>query len=181
MTRDYTTENITVRLWFMIHRTHDMLKTCEDQVFAEYKLTTEQYLVLMAIMYLREPTRPTDIARWIGRSVNSVSMIVDRMVKAGLLRRVRDRGDRRVVNVSITSKGENALQPATRAGWEYVRKIISPLSDEDRHTFMRLLETIQYETSRYLSPEASMQEIRSNAAKSYDNMMGRLVERLGSS
>jgi DNA-binding MarR family transcriptional regulator len=181
MTRDYTTENITVRLWFMIHRTHDMLKTCEDQVFAEYKLTTEQYLVLMAIMYLREPTRPTDIARWIGRSVNSVSMIVDRMVKAGLLRRVRDRGDRRVVNVSITSKGENALQPATRAGWEYVRKIISPLSDEDRHTLMGLLDKLQYEASSYLSAELDKEVIQRIEAKSYDNLMGRLIERLGQS
>ncbi len=181
MTTDYAPYNTVVRLWFMIHRTHDMLKTCEDQVFVKYKLTTEQYLVLMAMMYLREPARVTDIARWLGRSTNSVSMIVDRMVKASLLRRVRDRNDRRVVNVFITSKGQNALQPATRAGWEYVWKIISPLPDEDKHTFMRLLETIQYETSRYLNPEASMEETRGNEAKSYDNLVGRLVQRLGSS
>ncbi len=178
VTTDYTPYNTVTKLWFMIHRTHDMLKMCEDQVFAEYKLTTEQYLVLMAIMYLGEHARPTDIAQWLGRSTNSVSMIVDRMVKAGLLRRARSRNDRRVVNVFITSKAENALKPAIRAGWEYVWKIISPLPDEDRHTFMRLLETVQYETSRYLNPEASMEEIRSFEAKSYDNIMGRLIERL---
>ena len=39
-------------------------------------------------------------------------MIVDRMVKAGLVRRARDKGDRRAVHVAITSKGENALKPA---------------------------------------------------------------------
>ena len=179
MTTNYTPYNIVLRLWFMIHRTHDMLRACEDQVFAKYKLTTEQYLVLMAIMYLRESVRVTDIARWLGRSTNSVSMLIDRMVKAGLLRRVRDRGDRRAVNVFITSKGKNAFQPAARAGWEYVWKIISPLPDEDRHTLMRLLETIQYEAHGYLNSGADIEEIMRNEAKSYDNLMGRLIEHLG--
>ena len=176
MTTDYETENIVIKLWFMIHRTHDMLRTCEDQVFVEYKLTTEQYLVLMAIMYLEEPVRITDIARWLGRSTNSVSMIVDRMVKAGLLRRVRDRGDRRVVNVFITSKGQNALQPAIRAGWEYVWKIISPLPDVDRHTLMRLLEAIRYEAYGYLNPGADIKEMMRNEAESHANLFERLVQ-----
>ena len=176
MTTNYAPYNMALRLWLMIHRTHDMLRACEDHIFAEYNLTTEQYLTLMTIMYLGYPVRPTDIARWLGRSTNAVSMIVDRMVKAGLLRRVRAKGDRRVVNVFITSKGENALQPATRAGWEYVWKIISPLPDEDRHTLMRLLETLQYEASSYLNPETAMEEIGSNEAKSYDNLMGRIME-----
>jgi len=179
MTTDYETENIVIKLWFMIHRTHDMLRTCEDQVFVEYKLTTEQYLVLMAIMYLEEPVRITDIARWLGRSTNSVSMIVDRMVKAGLLRRVRDRGDRRVVNVFITSKGQNALQPAIRAGWEYVWKIISPLPDEDKHTLIRLLEQVQYEASSYLNQGADIEGIMRNEAKSCDNLMERVITYLG--
>jgi len=36
------------------------------------------------------------------------------------LRRVRDKSDRRVVHLFITSKGENALKPGTLAGWNFV-------------------------------------------------------------
>ncbi len=50
MTTNYKPYNIVLRLWFMIHRTHDMLKMCEDQVFGEYKLTREQYILLLTIM-----------------------------------------------------------------------------------------------------------------------------------
>ena len=114
--------NIVSRLWFMIHRTHNMLKACEDHVFSKYKITTEQYVVLVTIKYLGNHVRPTDVARWIAHSPNSVSMIVDRMVKAGLLRRVRDRIDRRVVNVFLTSKAENALEQANPAFWEFMHK-----------------------------------------------------------
>jgi len=127
MTVNYESEKIVLRLWYMTHRTCDWLRRCEDRVFGDYKLTKEQYAVLSTIKYLDEPVRVTDIARWLERSTNSVSMIVDRMVKIGLLRRVRDRRDRREVRVIITSKGEAILKPAILAGWEFIGKILSPL------------------------------------------------------
>ena len=170
--------NLDLRLWFMIHRTHEMLKMCEDRVFREYKLTTEQYVVLVTIKYLDGPVRPSDVARWLERSPNSISMMVDRMVKAGLLRRVRDRKDRRVVWLTITSKGETALKPAVLAGWEFIQKILSQVSYDDRHTLMRLLDTVQYETATYLNPGADIDEIRRNEAKSHDTLMKRLAQYL---
>jgi DNA-binding MarR family transcriptional regulator len=153
-----------------------MLKICEDRVFGEYKLTTEKYIVLATIKYLGGPVRPSDVARWLGRSPNSISMIVDRMVKAGLLRRLRDRKDRREVRLVITSKGETALKPATLAGWEFIQKILSQVSYDDRHTLMRLLDTLQYETANYLNPGTDIEEIRRNEAKSHDNLMERLIQ-----
>lgn len=176
MTTNYTPYNIVLRLWFMIHRTHDMLRACEDEVFAEYNLTTERYALLAAMIYLGGTARPTDIARWLGRSINGVSMLVDRMVKAGLLRRVRDRSDRRVVNVSITSKAENALKPATRASWEFIQKITSPLSNEDKHTFVRVHEALRYEILKYLNPGANVEEMAKNDDESHANLMERLIQ-----
>jgi DNA-binding MarR family transcriptional regulator len=61
--------------------------------------------------------RPTDLASILERSPNSISMLVDRMVKAGLVRRTRDKKDRRVVFVSMTDKGMQAVDPAAPAGW----------------------------------------------------------------
>lgn len=136
-------------LVFMIHRTHDMLKSCEDKVFGEHGLTTEQYAVLTAIKYLSEPVGITDIAHRLTRSINSVSMIVDRMVKAGLLKRVRDEIDRRTVFVSITSKGETLLEPATLAGQEFIQKILSKVSDENKQILIRLLEMLQREVGTH--------------------------------
>lgn len=127
-------------LVFMVHRTHDMLKSCEDKIFGEHGLTTEQYMVLAAIKHLDEPVRPTDVALRLMRSPNSVSMIADRMVKAGLIRRVRDRKDRRTVFLTITSKAEALLEPATLAYQEFIQKILSRVSPGDQQTLIKLLE-----------------------------------------
>jgi len=167
-------ENLVLRLWFLMHRDYRLLVRCEDQIYGEYGLTMEQYSVLAAMKYIGGPARPTEIARWLGRSANAVSMIIDRMVKAGLVRRVRDRRDRRVVNVSMTSKGENALKLATPAGWEFIQKIVSPLSSEDRRTFERLLEILRYETLSYLNHGEDIEAIVVNDDKNHLNMMERL-------
>jgi DNA-binding MarR family transcriptional regulator len=135
----------------------------------------EQYAVLMTIKYLQNPVRPTDVARWMGRSPNSVSMIVDRMVKVGLVRRVRDRGDRRVVLLFITNKGENALKPATLGGWEFIQEILSPISDEDKRTFVSLYEMVIYKALEYLNPGEDIEEMVRNEDEQHANLMERLI------
>jgi len=176
MTVNFESGNLILRLWYVSHRTRALLKMCEDQIYSEYNLTTEQYAVLAAIKHIGGPARPTEIARWLGRSTNSISMIVDRMVKAGLVRRVRDRSDRRVVNVSITSKGENALKPAILAGWEFIQKITSSLAYEDKHTFIRLHDMLRNEIFKYLNPGVNVEEMARNEDEQHANLMERLVQ-----
>ena len=160
MTINYESENLVLRLWRMMYHSYTLLKRCEDQIFEGYGLTTEQFAVLSAIAYFGGPVKVTDIALWLERSPNAVSMIVDRMVKVGLLRRVRDKVDRRVVNVSITSKAENALKPAIVASFDVVRKIMSPLSLEEKSTLLNLLGTIKYEMLVCLNPGMDLEETK---------------------
>jgi len=181
MTVNLEPEHLALRVWFLSHRTHELLRRCEDQVFSEYNLTTEQYTVLVTIKYLDDPVRPTDVARWMGRSPNSVSMIVDRMVKAGLVRRIRDRGDRREVRLVITSKGENAIKPATLAGVEFIRKILSPLSYEDRRTLVSLNEVVKDNAFKYLNPGVDIEEMKKNEITNQADLIERLRQYISTS
>ena len=158
MTINLETEELTLRLWRQVYQTYTLLKKCEDQIFEEYGLTTEQYAVLSAIDYFSGPVKVSDIALWLERSTNSVSMIIDRMVKVGLVRRIRNTRDRRVVHVFNTSKGEDALKPATVASLDVVRKIMLPLSLEEKSTLLSLLGTIKYEMLVCLNPGMNLEE-----------------------
>jgi len=159
MLKELELRNVALRTWVLEQRTRDLLSKCEDKVLGEYNVTTEQYLTLIAIEYLDDPVRPTDIARWMLRKGNSASMIIDRMVKAGLVRRVRDRHDRRVVRVVITSKGRATFEQATPAFWGLIEEILSSLSYEDKHTLISLLERLRDTAFEYLNPERDIREI----------------------
>ena len=160
-------ENPDKGAWILLRQAHNLVLRCEDQVFYKHGLTTEQHGVLMAIKHIDGPVRITDIARWLDRSVNSVSMIIDRMVKAGLVRRARDRKDRRTVFVTMNNNAEKAYVLASAAGWELIQEILSPLSDEDKRTLVRLLETLRDKTYDYLGSGGVVEEVRRSEA---DNM-----------
>jgi MarR family 2-MHQ and catechol resistance regulon transcriptional repressor len=158
-------ENLDKGAWILLRQAHNLVTKCEDRVFSDYGLTTEQHTVLMAIENIQGPVRITDIARWLDRSVNSVSMIIDRMVKAGLVKRTRDRKDRRTVFVTMTSKAEETYVPATTAGWGLIQEMLSPLSVEDKRTLVRLLEQLRDKTYDYLEPGGIAEEVRINGTK----------------
>ena len=119
MTVSAEQENTVLRLWLLLRRVGDALGLCQDLVYSKYGLTSEQVGVLAAIKS-RGPLRPSEFASILERSPNSMSMIIDRMVKAGLVRRTRDKKDRRTVFVSMTDKGREAISPAALANWGFM-------------------------------------------------------------
>jgi len=163
--------NQQFRVARMIYQTYTRFENCLDGIFRVHGLTTERYLLLLAIKNHDAPATISDIARWGERRVNTVSSIVDRMVKAGLLRRVRDRTDRRLVNVFITSKGEEALKPANLAALEFYRQIMSPLSLQDGRTFVSLFSMINYKLLEYLNPGADIDVILKNDFEVHDRLI----------
>jgi DNA-binding MarR family transcriptional regulator len=171
MARDSETENLSVNLWRTVYQTYTRFKNGMDQVLGEYGLTMEQYLVLATIKYHDPPMRITDVANWLERSTNSVTMIVDRMVKAGLLRRVRDRRDRRTVNVFLTTKAENALTASNPAAWEYMQQGMSSLPHKDKDALASLLKTLNYKLLEYLNPGADVQAMLKTDSKQQDYVM----------
>jgi DNA-binding MarR family transcriptional regulator len=164
-------EDLSVILWRKVYQTYSRFKNGADQTLAGYGLTMEQYLLLVTIKSYGSAMRITDIAGWLERSTNSISMLVDRMVRAGLLRRVRDRSDRRVVNASLTSKAENALELANPAFWEFLQQTMSPLSYKDRHTLASLLDPMNCKLLEYLNPGADVEGMLKTDAKQHKNRL----------
>lgn len=174
---DSQLQNQNFRIGRMIYQTYTRLANCLDQIFTKHGLTMERYLVLLAIKNHDQPARIVDIARWGERQTNSVSNIVDRMVKAGLLRRARGRTDRRAVHVFITPKGEDALKPANLAAVSFYQQIMSPLSLEDGRTFTTLFRTINYKLLEYLNPGADIDGILKTDSQLHDRM-AKLVKQM---
>jgi len=170
--------NTVLRLWLLLHRVRDGIVLCEDSIFGKYGLTTEQFSVLAAVKSRGGSLKPSELATILARRPNSASMLVDRMVKAGWVRRTRDRKDRRIVNVSLTAKGEKALEPAAPAGWEFIQKILSPLSDKEKQALNSMLQVVKCEIDGYLNPEADMAEIIKNSYTKQPGLYERMVKNI---
>jgi len=171
MARKIEPTHLTLRMWLHARQIGDMLKMCLESAFMRYHITTEQYDVLATLKFSSGRVCITDIAGWLRRSPNSVSMLVDRMVKAHLVNRIRDKVDRRIVYVVLTSKGENILELTNPVCWQTIVEILSPLSYEDRLTFLSLLETLDHKAFEYLNPGEDLEELSKRRDKAYAGFM----------
>jgi DNA-binding MarR family transcriptional regulator len=151
-------ENTVVRLLLLLSRAGDALDLCLDLVVSKYGISNEQARLLSCIKS-RGPMRLVDIASLLERAPNSMSMLVDRAVKAGLVRRTRDRKDRRGVFVTLTNRGNEAVEPAIPAIWEFMNRFLSVVSYDEQRALADTLETLKCELTSYLNPEMDKAEI----------------------
>ena len=177
MTVNIEQRNTVLRLWLLLRRVGDTLVRCQDLIFSKYGLTTEQWGVLTSIKS-RGALRPSDLADILERTPNSMSMLIDRMVKAGLVRRTRDRKDRRVVIVSMTEKGRTAVEPAIPECWEFIHEALLSLSNDEQHDLADMLERVKCELDSYLDPEMDKAEILQKSLTNDPDIYKRMVKNL---
>ena len=133
---------------------------CEEAALAKVGITLQQYKVLMAIKYINDPVTPTDVARWLDRNSNSITLIIDRMEKDGLVERVRNLRDRRALRLVITLKGPEIFDQATKPGWELMKKLMFCFSEEELRTFDHLMEKLREKAFEELAHGEPMEEVQ---------------------
>src|SRR5580658_2221607 len=119
---------------------HRILRAVNDQM-SECGLSMARTKVLMR---LREqgPTRQSVLAADFGLSPHSITDIVDALERQGLVERRPDATDRRAKLVAITEAGQACLGVASAARERLLGQIFGALSQEDRATLLRLLDTL---------------------------------------
>jgi len=140
------------KVWRLLRQTYILVSKCEEAILAKEGITLQQYKVLMAIKYINGPVTPTDVARWLDRNTNSITLIIDRMESGGLVKRVRNLRDRRALRLVVTRKGQAIFDQATKPGWELMKRLMSCFSEEELQTFAQLMEKLREKASEELAP-----------------------------
>jgi DNA-binding MarR family transcriptional regulator len=93
---------------------------------AAEETTIAQYRALV-VLASRGPQRIVDLAAALDVAPSSEGRMCDRLVRKGLIRRHRARGDRRVVLVSVTPAGRQVVDEATRRRRALIAEILARL------------------------------------------------------
>ncbi len=124
-------------------RTTDVLQERFEQMIRPFNISMTQYNVLR-ILRGAEPSGRTcgEIGeRMIAREPD-VTRLLERMEKAGLIKRTRDQSDRRVVVTRITSSGLkllNEMEPKLRE----IDGLLKPMGERKIETTLKLLDEVR--------------------------------------
>jgi DNA-binding MarR family transcriptional regulator len=88
-----------------------------EKALLEVGLTDRQYVLLLLVAAAQSDDEATItvLADRLLLASNTVSELADRAARLGLVRRVTDAGDRRVVRLTLTLKGKRLLLRAVRS------------------------------------------------------------------
>jgi len=161
------------KAWILCHQCQNMVTKCEEFVLAKVGLTPQQYSVLMAIKFLNKPATPTDVAHWLDRNTNSITLIVDRMERDGLIERARDLRDRRSLRLVMTKKGEDLLERGSVPAWELAQQVMSCLSEEELQTLNKLVEKVRERAFQFLCPGQNLEEVPTNDKENINRFMAK--------
>ncbi len=105
------------------------------------KITPEQYWLLMRLKKAGT-LKVSELAQGLGITNSSATIATKRLEKLGLVSRVRQQSDERVVALSLTPEGVAALEQWSDEKREALTELISPLTAKEQEQLLRLLEKI---------------------------------------
>jgi DNA-binding MarR family transcriptional regulator len=130
----------------LIRQTHDSIVKVEEAAFQKAGLTLQQFMVMDSIVRVQKPVTVTDVAVFLDRQLNSISLIIDRMVRAGLVKRVRSKKDQRLVTLMLTSKGQANYTEGLKVSKQLVGLIISGIRAGELRAMNNVLNKVHDNT-----------------------------------
>ena len=103
------------------------------------------------------PLRMGNIAIYLGRALSATTTVMDRLVEKGLVDRVADPSDRRVVICQLSELGEQAITRFWRIGRERLQIVVDLLDEEQLETVVQGFELIRWAEEEIQRTITSMQ------------------------
>lgn len=128
-------------LWMLLNQARDAVLKARRKELYQYNIPTRQATALFAIQAIGDKATPGEIARWLFREPHTVSGLLSRMEKKGLVRTSKDLDRKNMVRVTLTDKGKQAYHQSTKR--ESIRRIMSSLSEEQQQQLASSLQTLR--------------------------------------
>ncbi len=97
---------------------------------------------VLRVLFETGPRLMVTLATEQGMTAPGMTMVVDKLEEAGLVRRVRSDADRRAINVAITGKGGEKLKRATKLHDRFVERAIDGMSNQEIDSFITTLNRV---------------------------------------
>jgi DNA-binding MarR family transcriptional regulator/transposase len=126
--------NPNYKLWQLFCYTYRLIDSISAAVFRKYGLSPSTVAILSALYQTDEHFKPTDLAVIFKRKPNTITAILNRLEKQGLLKKIRDTYKQNIKRVSLTEKGQSVFRNVMNNN--VYHEMFAALSEEKRNQFM---------------------------------------------
>jgi len=107
------------------------------------KKIPHSYYHILKVLKKQGELPMSEIGRLVYISKSNMTSLIDKLVEEGLVERLPDKNDRRVINIALTDKGKDLLRNWRKHSNNEIKMNLSTLSDEDLEKFYNSVENIK--------------------------------------
>lgn len=144
----------------MSHQRHKWAALCQA-----YGLSMLHFQ-LLTILDADGPTAMSRLAERLNVGFSNVTGIVGRLEERGVVQRVHDATDRRIVLAQLTAAGDEMLRNVEEARLGHMRRLVETMSADERQTVLDALRTLS--TARQRLDATHEEDRNASAATSRD-------------
>jgi DNA-binding MarR family transcriptional regulator len=132
-------------LWVLLRQTCDAMVIARDNELRRTSgISSIQAAVLFIVKAVTVPATPAEISRWLFRKPHTVSGLLNRMERRGLVRKVKDLERKNMIRIVLTEKGEQACQRSREK--KVIPSILSCLSPKERDNLWKYADRLRSKT-----------------------------------
>jgi len=129
------------RLFQLLRYTADAIHRAREYELKKYSLTPEQAGALVCILSLGNNATQAELSRWLFRLPNSITILINRMEKLGLVKKRPDKKRKNIIRLSLTKKGYDAYLHSIE--FEAFYPVVTILTAQKREQLKNILEDIR--------------------------------------
>lgn len=127
-------------LAYLLARASQLVSQEFQQELEQRQVPTMHWRVLVTLN--DGPMHLTDLAKIVLEKQPTMSKIIDRMEKLGLVQRQTGLADRRSTLVSITAEGRRVVKPLVRLARKHEQEVLAPLGEDNARVLVEVLRKL---------------------------------------
>lgn len=129
---------LMLQIFNMVMKTEE---TALKETASSHNLSVAEMHTLVAIGRHEAKTMST-VAGELLINVSTLSIAINKLEKKGYVERIRTEADRRVVRISLTSKGRRALEQHEKFYFDLVEEACRDMDEKEKRLFIQSLENM---------------------------------------
>jgi len=136
------------QLWAIMMQASDLFHKARSKELKECGVTFRQAQVLFVLVANQGESTIGELARWLFRASHTISILIYRMERAGLVSIQKGPNARSPMKILITEKGRDLYDKCLNI--ESIHEVLSVISPEEREQLFKSLKKIRTKSFEYI-------------------------------
>lgn len=111
------------------------------EILQDFEITPPQFDALQFLMFEGEMTI-SELSAKLFLAPSTITDLIDRMEKNGLVQRIRDTQDRRIVKIKVEEKGYKLQKEVIARRCVYIDNLLKEMTEENKEQFLTYLDVL---------------------------------------